>query len=153
MIYKNILPATSQRVAAYTSPGINEMIRDSTLENLKCLENAEEAELSRRIRSLNAEWDMERFVEAEAAACVIGCSLLGMSKRKFWSLLTLIAGTFLLQHALLGWCPTAPVMRKMGIRAAEEISQEKTVLKLLRRDFADVKANDMEGILKAAEKQ
>ncbi|HWQ80481.1 MAG TPA: DUF2892 domain-containing protein [Anaerovoracaceae bacterium] len=153
MICKNVLPATAQRVAAYTNPDVNEMIRGSTLENLKCLENAEEAELSRRIQSLNAEWDMERFVEAKAAACVIGCSLLGMSKRKFWSFLTLIAGTFLLQHALLGWCPTAPVMRKMGIRTAEEISQEKTVLKLLRGDFSHIKANDADGLLKAAEKQ
>jgi hypothetical protein len=152
MIYKNILPATSQRVAAYTSPGVNETIRSSTIENLKCLENAEEGELSRRIQSLNAEWDIERFEEASAASCVIGLSLLGMSKRKFWSLLTLLAGTFLLQHALLGWCPTAPAMRKMGIRTAEEISQEKTVLKLRRGDFSQVKANDTEGLLKAAEK-
>lgn len=153
MVCKNILPATTRRVATYTSPDVNEMIRGSTLENLKCLESAEEAELSRRIQSLNAEWDMERFVEAKAALCVMGCSLLGMSKRKFWPFLTLIAGAFLLQHALLGWCPTAPLMRKMGIRTAEEINQEKMVLKLLRGDFSHVKTNDSDGMLKAAEKQ
>jgi len=153
MICKNVLPATAHRVAAYTNPEVNEMIRGSTLDNIKCMENAEEAELSRRIQTLNAEWDMERFVEAEAAICTIACSLLGMSKKKFWPFLTLVGGVFLLQHALLGWCPSAPVMRKMGIRTAEEICQEKTVLKLLRGDFANLKANDPESLLKAAEKQ
>jgi hypothetical protein len=83
----------------------------------------------------------------------MGCSLFGIAKNKYWSFLTLIAGTFLLQHALLGWCPSAPLMRKLGIRTAEEISQEKMVLKMLRKDFAHVKPNDAKDLLKAAEKQ
>lgn len=150
---KNILPATTHRVAAYTNPEINEMIRKNTLENLLCLEDAEEEELSKRIRNLNSEWDTERFVEAKAALCVMGCSLFGIAKNKYWSFLSLIAATFLLQHALLGWCPSAPVMRKLGIRSAEEINQEKTVLKMLRKDYAHAKPNDAAGLLKAAEKQ
>ena len=150
---KNILPATTQRVAAYTNPEINIMIRNNTLENLMCMEDVEEAELSRRIRSLNSEWDIERFEEAKAAMCVMGCSLFGIAKNKYWSFLTLVAGVFLLQHALLGWCPSAPLMRKMGIRTAEEINQEKTVLKMLRKDFNHVKPNDLKELLKAAEKQ
>ncbi len=150
---KNVLPSTTERVATYTNPEINEMIRKNTLENLTRLEEAEEEELTRRIRQLNSEWDTERFVEAKAAVCVMGCSLFGIAKNKYWSFLTLITGTFLLQHALLGWCPTAPVMRKMGIRTAEEISQEKSVLKMLRKDFAHAKSNAPEDLLKTAEKQ
>jgi Protein of unknown function (DUF2892). len=150
---KNVLPETTQRVAAYTAPEINEMIRSNTLENLSDLEDADEDELTRRIQQLNAEWDIERFEEAKAGVCIMCCSLLGMSKHKFWSFLTLITGTFLLQHALLGWCPSTPAMRKMGIRTAEEISQEKTVVKMMRKDFAHVKPNDAESLLKAAEKQ
>lgn len=149
----NILPSTTNRVATYTNPDVNEMIRRNTLENLTYMENADEAELSRRIRKLNSEWDTERLVEAKAALCVMSCSMLGMSKKKFWPFLTLIAGTFLLQHALLGWCPSAPLMRKMGIRTAEEINQEKMVLKLLRKDFPHVKSSDVKELLKAAEKQ
>ncbi len=150
---KNVLPATTQRVAAYTNPEINTMIRNNTLENLMCMEDVEEAELSRRIRSLNYEWDIERFEEAKAAACVMGCSLFGIAKNKYWSFLTLVAGVFLLQHALLGWCPGAPLMRKMGIRTAEEINQEKMVMKILRKDFAHAKPNGSKELLKAAEKQ
>jgi len=150
---KNVLPPTTHRVAAYTNPAVNEEIRRSTLENLSCLEDAEEEELTRRIRSLNSEWDTERFVEAKAALCIMGCSLFGIAKSKCWSFITLITATFLLQHALLGWCPSAPLMRKMGIRTAEEIGQEKLVLKMMRKDFAHVKSNDAEELLKAAEKQ
>ena len=150
---KNILPATSQRVATYTNPEINELIRKDTLENLLCLEDAEAEELTRRIQKLNSEWDIERFVEAKAALCVMGCSMFGIAKNKYWSFLTLIAATFLLQHALLGWCPSAPLMRKVGIRTAEEINQEKAVLKMLRKDFAHTKSNDAAELLKAAEKQ
>ncbi len=150
---KNVLPSTTDRVAVYTNPDDNEMIRSNTLENLLCMEEAEEQELTRRIQKLNAEWDMERFVEAKAAMCIMGCSLFGIARSKFWAFLTLITGTFLLQHALLGWCPSAPVMRKMGIRTSEEIQQEKMVLKMLRKDFANVKPNDVADLLKAAEKQ
>lgn len=150
---KNVLPSTTNRVATYTNPDVNEMIRNNTIDNLACLEEADEEELSRRIQKLNNEWDMERFVEARAAVCVMGSSLFGISKNRYWSFLTLIAGTFLLQHALIGWCPTAPIMRKMGIRTAEEINQEKMVLKVLRKDFGHVKTNDAEELLKAAEKQ
>jgi len=150
---KNILPATTQRVATYTNPEINELIRNNTLENLLCLEDAEAEELTRRIHKLNSEWDTERFVEAKAAICFMGCSLFGIAKNKYWSFLTLIAATFLLQHALLGWCPSAPLMRKVGIRTAEEINQEKMVLKMLRKDFAHTKSTDAAELLKTAEKQ
>ena len=80
---------------------------------------------------------------------IMGTSLFGISKNRYWSFLTLVAGTFLLQHALLGWCPSAPVMRKMGIRTAEEINQEKMALKALRKDFAHLKTNDVEDLLES----
>lgn len=150
---KNILPATTQRVAVYADPDISDKIRTYTKDNLVSLQDADEEELSRRIQTLNAEWDTERFMEAEAAVCIMGCSLLGISKSKFWSFLTLISGAVLLQYALLGWCPSMPAKRKLGLRTAEEISQEKIVLKMLRKDFDHIKANDVEALLKAAEKQ
>ncbi|MDF3001112.1 MAG: hypothetical protein K0Q48_1231 [Bacillota bacterium] len=149
---KNVLPSTTHRVATYTNPEMNESIRRRTLETLSELEDAGEAEITKRIQKLDSEWDVERVVEAKAAMCVVGCSLFGIAKNKYWSFLTLIAGTFLLQHALLGWCPSAPVVRKMGVRTAEEINQEKMALKLMRKDFAHVKHNDAESVLEAVEK-
>ena len=149
---KNVLPSTTHRVATYTNPEMNEMIRKNTLETLASFEDAGDSEISKRIQKLNSEWDVERVVEAKAAMCVMGCSLFGISKNKYWSFLSLIAGTFLLQHALLGWCPSAPVIRKMGVRTAEEINQEKIALKVMRKDFAHVKHNDAESVFEAVEK-
>ena len=150
---KSILPPTSRRVSIYTDHEVNEMIRNNTLDNLSSYEDADIEEISRRIQQLNSEWDTERFVETKAALTIMGTSLLGISKNKFWSFLTLIAGTFLLQHALLGWCPSSPVMRKMGIRTSEEIQQEKMVLKALRKDLGHIKSDDAEDLLKMMEKQ
>ena len=150
---KNVLPPTTKRVAIYTNPDVNEMIRNNTVENLMAYEDADVEQISSRIHSLNAEWDMERYTEAKAAAAIMGISLFGLSKHKCWSCISLITGVFLLQHALLGWCPSAPIMRKMGIRTAEEINQEKMVLKAMRKDFSHVKTDDIEDLFKIVEKQ
>lgn len=54
--------------------------------------------------------------------------------RKFFALPALVAG-FLLQHALQGWRPPAPLFRRLGIRTAGEIAEERDALKALRGDF------------------
>ena len=150
---KEKLPPTTQRLAAHTCPEVNDMIRSRTLETLSRMEDAGEPELTARIEALNKEWDMDRCTEAKAALCILGCSLLGASKSKFWSLMSMVSAGFLLHYALFGWCPSAPIMRKMGIRTAEEISLEKYVLKAFRRDFSNVKPIDAAKLLTAAEKQ
>jgi hypothetical protein len=64
--------------------------------------------------------------------------------------------TFLLQHALQGWCPPVPLFRSLGVRTASEIDEERYALKALRGDFEDVPAslhhqtNGVEGALQAA---
>jgi hypothetical protein len=47
---------------------------------------------------------------------------------------------FLFQHAIQGWCPPVPVLRRLGFRTANEIEQERTALKALRGDFNAVTA-------------
>ena len=85
---------------------------------------------------MNREWDTERVLETNAASVVLISSLAGYKKSKCACfVLTGAVGFFLLQHALQGWCPPIPVIRRLGIRTAEEISQEKTVIKLIRGDF------------------
>ena len=44
---------------------------------------------------------------------------------------------FMLQHALQGWCPPLPVLRRMGVRTAAEIHQEIIALRILRGDFLE----------------
>jgi hypothetical protein len=42
---------------------------------------------------------------------------------------------FLFQHALQGWCPPVPVLRRLGFRTMREIDTERYALKAIRGDF------------------
>ena len=108
--------------------------------------------MSDKIEKLNHEWDTERFLETNAASVVLLCSIIGYKKRKCGLfLLTGAIGFFLLQHALQGWCPPLPVIRKMGVRTAEEINSEKMVYKKIRGDFLQ-DIDDANSLLEMAEK-
>lgn len=48
-------------------------------------------------------------------------------------------GVFLFQHALQGWCPPVPVLRRLGSRTAAEIGRERYALKVLPGDFDGVR--------------
>jgi hypothetical protein len=49
---------------------------------------------------------------------------------------------FLFQHAVQGWCPPVPILRRLGFRTVTEIEQERHALKALRGDFARVDQAD-----------
>jgi hypothetical protein len=40
-----------------------------------------------------------------------------------------------MQHALQGWCPPLPLLRRLGVRTQQEIERERYALKALRGDF------------------
>jgi hypothetical protein len=48
--------------------------------------------------------------------------------------------TFFAQHALQGWCPPLPILRRHGVRAAREIERERYAIKALRGDFDSIPA-------------
>ena len=58
---------------------------------------------------------------------------------------------FLFQHAVQGWCPPVPVLRRLGVRTREEIDREKYALKVLRGDFEKSESPSSETALKAVE--
>lgn len=133
---RQLLPPTAQRVFLRTDPLCNAEIRNQTIRNLRFYKNCDKDEITERIRALNLEWDTERVLEVNAALLTILSSYLGIKTSKFWIFLTGVVGIFLLQHALHGWCPPLPFIRKWGVRTESEINDEKTALKVLRRDFA-----------------
>jgi len=108
--------------------------------------------LSDKIHKLEHEWDTERVLETTAASAVLLGSILAFQKKKCcYSCLTGTVGSFLLLHALQGWCPTLPIIRCMGVRTAEEIFNEKTVFKMVRGDFSG-NTGEAERMLDIAEK-
>ena len=133
-----MLPTTVARVPNQTADHVNQRIREETEHRVSQLKEAGPAAISRRLAELDAEWDIERTLEANAAtASLIGLSLGATVDRK-WFALPAVVAAFLLQHALQGWCPPLPVCARLGFRTASEIDFERYALKALRGDFADL---------------
>ena len=72
-----------------------------------------------------------------------GLALCAMVDRRFVAV-PAIVGAAVFAHALTGWYPLLPIMRRLGIRSAREIARERYALKALRGDFAgmDSKSTD-----------
>lgn len=94
--------------------------------------------ISERISELDHEWDLERWLEANAATAAFAGLVLGLAGRRTWFLLPAAVLPFLFMHALKGWCPPVPVLRRLGVRTQREIDAEKYSLKALRGDFAEL---------------
>ena len=125
---------TVGRLREATSDEINEEIRQDIDARVHRLAQAGEAEIDRRLEELDREWDIERTLLTNAAALsLVGLGLSLLDRR--WLILNGLVGGFLLQHGLQGWCPPLPVFRRMGVRAAHEIEEERYALRAARGDF------------------
>jgi len=133
----HVLPATAERVPLHTRPRNNRRIHARTLHDVSRYFEATDEEITQRIRELEREWDVERALEANAATVSLAGLALGIFvDRRFLVLPVAVAG-FLLQHALQGWCPPLPLLRRLGVRTAAEIHQEILALRILRGDFIE----------------
>lgn len=118
------LPSTAHRVTLNTSDRTNKRINDQTTRSLAYFQNYPE-EIPARLYELDAEWDIERVLEANASTLsIIGLGL-GLTVNRRFLLLPLAVSGFLLQHALQGWCPPLPVLRRLGFRTQSEIEAER----------------------------
>lgn len=130
-----MLPSTADRVPVNTSSNLNKLIREQTAANVERYKSSSRSEIQMRLDELDHEWDIERTIEANASTIMlVGVGLGTFVDRKFFALPAVIAG-FLLQHALQGWCPPVPILRRLGFRTQCEIDEEKYALKTLRGDF------------------
>jgi hypothetical protein len=91
-----------------------------------------------RLDDLDREWDMERALEANAAAASLISLVLGRLISRRWYFLSTAVATLLLQHAVRGWCPPVGLFRRLGVRTQREIDAERQALKLMRDDFSAV---------------
>lgn len=119
-----------------TSDKINERIDKRTKENISQLShNLESNEVGRRIGELEKEWDIDRTLMANASTLSLAGVVLGSTVNRNWFVLPGVVVSFLLWHAIQGWCPPLPIFRKLGYRSRKEIDIEKFALKALRGDF------------------
>ncbi|HBR31860.1 MAG: DUF2892 domain-containing protein [Eubacteriales bacterium] len=147
---RKVLPSTSKRVKEQTNPCVNNEIRNGAANRITAYKDTTAEILCDKIKTLDDEWDIERILETNAGALVLICSVMGLRRSKLF-LLTGIVGFFLLQHSLFGWCPPLPLLRSLGIRTAEEIYNEKTAMKIARKDF-EAKPETATEMLNIAEK-
>lgn len=140
-MFKNIFPDTAERVKLHTNCKNNQSIREETIRNIARYTDRTKEEIETRIKELDREWDIERVLETNAAGIVLLSAILGFTVNKKWFLLTGLVGGFLLQHALQGWCPPLPLFRRIGIRTASEIENEKAILKYLKGDLDEFTQN------------
>ena len=138
-------PSTRNRVPENTADSVNEEIERQIEERVRYYAGHPK-QIVRRLRELEEEWDIERAIEANAAAIGFSGIVLGATVDWRWLTLPAVVTAFLFQHAVQGWCPPVPVLRRLGFRTANEIEKERTALKAIRGDFADVaKAEDQAG--------
>ena len=124
-----MLATTATRVRSNTDPEINARIWHQTEQQMRETAAAGRGAIERRLRELDEEWDVERYVETMAPSFTLLGLTLGVTKDRRWLLLPLLVQTFFLQHALQGWCPPIPVLRRLGVRTMQEIERERCCLK------------------------
>ncbi|AND43068.1 MULTISPECIES: DUF2892 domain-containing protein [Bacillaceae] len=126
---RDLFPPTTTKVKLNTDDRINNDIERKTAHNINNYYGKTEKEIDKRIKELNYEWDTERVLELNFASIVLISSLLGLLSNKKWMALSGITSVFMIQHSLQGWCPPLPLIRRLGVRTATEIFEEKEALK------------------------
>jgi len=146
---KNPAP-TDTRVQENTCPEINERIRAKTKASLQRAAGSP-GKIERRLQELDKEWEVERLLQANFGTITLASLALGFFVARPWIFLTGMAAAFMGEHAIKGWCPPVPIVRRLGFRSAREINQERYALKALRGDFKSIRQAGPQRILRAAD--
>ncbi|MCI0746211.1 MAG: hypothetical protein L0Y58_12470 [Verrucomicrobia subdivision 3 bacterium] len=131
------------RVRANTAPQVLQKIDSQIEERIRFYASQPRDAISRRIEELDREWDVERYLETNASALALCGVVLGLVRKK-WLILSAAVLGLLLNHAIKGWCPPVPILRRLGVRTRREIDREKYALKILRGDFQSVPSDPTE---------
>src|SRR5690349_19223632 len=123
------------RVRCSTSDSVNKQIDSTILQNLKKYEGKSNSEITERIAELEKEWAIERWLELNASTLAFIGVVLAVLVNIYWLILPGLVLPLLALHAVQGWCPPIPIMRRLNVRTRREIDWEKFSLKIQRGDF------------------
>lgn len=135
MNFSNLVPRSTHRVHDRTSAKVNRDIEEKTRVDVSRVAKLGPHAIDSRISELEREWDIERALETGASLNVLLGLMLGafVDKRFFaWSG---FVACFLLLHAIQGWCPPVPILRRLGFRSPSEVEDEINALRLIRGDL------------------
>src|SRR6476620_11316480 len=131
-------PSDMERVRANTPAEINWRIDRQIEDSVRRYASESKDVILRRIWELEREWDIERVLQLMASSFSLTGIFLSGVRDKRWIVLPAVALSFLFLHAVQGWCPPVPVLRRLGVRTREEIDRERFALKALRGDFSEL---------------
>ena len=134
--------SSANRVSQNTADSVNECIRRQTEERVARTVEAGQAAIDDRLAQLDQEWDIERCLETMAPSLTLAGIALGLTVNRKWFTLPVLIQSFFLQHALQGWCPPIPVLRRLGVRTTGEIDEERNALKAVRGDYLGMAEQD-----------
>jgi hypothetical protein len=138
----SMIPSTRSRVPVHTAAALNDRIQRDIQERASALSGHPDL-IKNRLRELDREWDIERAIEMNASALAFAGTSLGATVNKKWLLLPALVTAFLFQHAIQGWCPPVPILRRLGFRTVYEIEQERReLLALEKRRDRSIRRND-----------
>jgi hypothetical protein len=141
------------RVRCSSSDQDNLQIEKSIQDTLNTYRGKSQQEITQRIIKIEKEWSIERWLELNASTLAFIGVILGVFIHLYWLFLPTIVLPFLALHAIQGWCPPLPIMRKLKIRTRREIDWEKFSLKFIRGDFQDIAdIQETQELLKAVKK-
>jgi hypothetical protein len=129
---------SGERVRSSTSLSRNQKIDEEIVSSIAYYSEQGEAAIQSRIEELDKKWDIERTLELNAGLLALAGAVLATTINKRWAILPAVVSTFLVQHAVQGWCPPLPLFRMMGIKSRPELDREKYALKSLKNDFKNV---------------
>jgi hypothetical protein len=131
-----MMTSTFERVPAHTSAAVNEAIRLDALQSIARVSGQSFNEIEQRLDELSSEWDIERALEANASTLMLLSLGLGTLVDRRWFAFSSVIAAFLLRHAIQGWCPPVPILRRLGFRTSQEIDAERFAIKFARGDFS-----------------
>ena len=129
------------RVRENTPEEENQQIDQKAVEQIEKFQGPSHEIISHRLQELENEWDVERYLEVNAASLGLLGLVMGSFFGRKWFVLTGVVTGFMLQHGMQGWCPPLPLIRAFGVRTRKEIEEEKYALKVLRGDFDKISAS------------
>ena len=122
-----IVSNSRERVPLHTPATVNRRLQRQAEERVVYFAKHKN-DIPMRLRELDREWDIERAIELNAATFAFAGVVLGATVDKRWLILPALVTGFLFQHAVQGWCPPVPILRRLGFRTVYEIENERHAL-------------------------
>jgi hypothetical protein len=128
------------RVRCNTAEHVNKKIDQKTISNINSYATKSPGEIESRIIELHKEWDVERWLEMNASMLSFIFVMLGFFLHRYWLFVPMAILPLLFLHAIQGWCPPIPILRRLNVRTQKEIDTEIMALKIIRGDFGALTA-------------